>query len=226
MTLRAIGVGFARTGTLSLGAALRHFGFETYDMIDILFDVSRRKDIRFWRDAAKSDHQEQDWESVFGGFSATVGFPGAAAWRALVRTYPGAKVVLTVPPSGLDCWYESVRQTIWQGSQQETHLGVGVGLSEMMDSLIWNGVLAGSMAEPAAAKAVHREHIEAVKAEVPADRLLVFNVSDGWGPLREFFGSDGTYYDSRFSLPFPHLNRREETLRLMKRLALARQFTS
>lgn len=47
-------------------------------------------------------------------------------------------------------------------------------------------------------------HNEAVKKAIPADKLLVFEVKDGWGPLCEFLGvpiPDGE---------FPRTNHREE----------------
>ena len=47
-------------------------------------------------------------------------------------------------------------------------------------------------------------HNEAVKAAVPADRLLVFEVKDGWGPLCDFLGVPAP------DEPFPRSNDREE----------------
>ena len=47
-------------------------------------------------------------------------------------------------------------------------------------------------------------HIEAVKAAIPADRLLVYQVKDGWGPLCEFLGVPVP------DEPFPRTNDRGE----------------
>lgn len=49
---------------------------------------------------------------------------------------------------------------------------------------------------------VFREHIEKVKTFVPPERLLVFDVSQGWGPLCAFLGKPVP------DIPFPHLNDR------------------
>jgi hypothetical protein len=43
-------------------------------------------------------------------------------------------------------------------------------------------------------------HTEMVKAGVPADRLLIFDVREGWQPLCEFLGVPVP------DEPFPHLN--------------------
>ena len=62
-----------------------------------------------------------------------------------------------------------------------------------------------------------------MRRDVPADRLLVYEVSQGWGPLCEFLGvpvPDGK--------PFPHLNdtvefraRIERVVRIMRTVGYA-----
>ena len=49
-------------------------------------------------------------------------------------------------------------------------------------------------------------HNEEVKRTVPADRLLVWSVKEGWGPLCEFL--ELPVPDE----PFPHINDRTEFL--------------
>ena len=46
------------------------------------------------------------------------------------------------------------------------------------------------------------KHVAAVKATVPAERLLVFRVTDGWEPLCEFLGVPVP------DAPFPFVNDR------------------
>jgi hypothetical protein len=59
------------------------------------------------------------------------------------------------------------------------------------------------MGHRAQAVARYNEHIEDVKATVPADKLLVFSVDQGWEPLCKFFGVPVP------DKPFPRLNDRE-----------------
>lgn len=47
-------------------------------------------------------------------------------------------------------------------------------------------------------------HTEAVKAAIPADRLLIYKVKDGWGPLCAFLGVPEP------AEPFPRTNSRDE----------------
>ena len=50
---------------------------------------------------------------------------------------------------------------------------------------------------------VFRQHIEEVKKTVPADRLLVYDVKEGWEPLCRFLG-----VPIPEGVPFPHKNDR------------------
>jgi hypothetical protein len=54
---------------------------------------------------------------------------------------------------------------------------------------------------------VFNEHNEAVRRSAPPDRLLVFRVTEGWGPLCAFLGCDVPE-----GVPFPHLNEGSRTL--------------
>ena len=49
-------------------------------------------------------------------------------------------------------------------------------------------------------RAKYRQHNDRVQAVIPAEKLLVFNVKQGWKPLCEFLGSDVP------STPFPREN--------------------
>ena len=61
------------------------------------------------------------------------------------------------------------------------------------------------------------EWVEQVKAEIPAERLLVFEVKQGWGPLCRFLGVPEPQE------PFPNMNDTAEQLqrlRAMKRISV------
>jgi hypothetical protein len=55
-----------------------------------------------------------------------------------------------------------------------------------------------------------RAHEAAVKSAVPADRLLVFDVKQGWAPLCAFLGKPVP------AEPFPRTNDREQFFELLK----------
>lgn len=53
-------------------------------------------------------------------------------------------------------------------------------------------------------------HNDAVKKHVPKNRLLVFNVKDGWEPLCEFLSKEVPH------VPFPNVNESQELKRATK----------
>ena len=54
----------------------------------------------------------------------------------------------------------------------------------------------------------YKEHVEEVKASVPSEKLLVFNVKEGWQPLCTFLGLPVP------EIPFPNVNDRKATERI------------
>jgi Sulfotransferase domain len=60
------------------------------------------------------------------------------------------------------------------------------------------------------------EHVREVKERVPPERLLVYEVREGWGPLCAFLGVEAPQGER-----FPHLNEGEQFPRLMRRAVLS-----
>jgi hypothetical protein len=54
--------------------------------------------------------------------------------------------------------------------------------------------------------------VEEVKAKVPPEKLLVFDVHEGWKPLCEFLGKEVP------EVPFPHLNDSPKLNEMFQRL--------
>ena len=64
--------------------------------------------------------------------------------------------------------------------------------------------------------AVYKAHLEEVRRSVPAERLLVFSVNEGWVPLCAFLGKPVPE-----NVPFPHLSDRVFFRRVILALRLA-----
>jgi Sulfotransferase domain len=73
-----------------------------------------------------------------------------------------------------------------------------------MGVLIWQRSHQGTVGNRERAIAYYLKHIEEVKAAVPADRLLVYSVDQGWKPLCDFLGVPVP------TTPFPNVNDRAE----------------
>jgi len=65
----------------------------------------------------------------------------------------------------------------------------GRKLGDMLSKLVWQRSHQGTMNDRARAIAHYRQHIEDVKSAVPSERLLVYSVDQGWGPLCGFLGA-------------------------------------
>jgi len=225
--LKIIGAGFGRTGTLSLKAALEQLGFAPcYHMTELFQHPDQ---IAYWE--AATNGEPVDWHELFNHYQATVDWPACAFYAQLMEAYPEAKVLLSVRDP--DRWYESVISTIYQTSgmlkspQGRFRFSLFRILSpqrarivRMINTLIWQNTFDNRFEDKAHALAVFQQHIEEVKQRVPADKLLVYNVKDGWEPLCAFLG-----VEVPANIPFPHLNdrnnfvgrtrRRQENLRMV-----------
>jgi hypothetical protein len=213
MPLKIIGAGLGRTGTLSLKAALEELGFsKCYHMAEVVANPSH---VQFWSAAARGE--SVDWETLFEAYQATVDWPACSFYRELMDRYPDAKVILTL--RNPERWYESARQTIYhvRGAFPRWTAPFVPRMREfqlMLDRLIWDGFFQGRFEDKPYAIERFKQHIEEVRNLTPADRLLVYEIEDGWGPLCFFLGvpipKDKT---------FPRLNDAEEFRSRIRRAA-------
>ena len=208
MALSVIGVGASRTGTLSLKLALEQLGFgPCYHMAEVWNDA-RKRDL--W--TRIFDGAEVDWDDVFQGYGAAVDAPALVVYEKLVAHYPNAKCVLTVrdPERVAD----SLMNTIYRPDQLKAVLASAIG--PMMQSLVryqlaQQGIKLPPNVDPNSLVpsrdqliARYKAHVDDVKRRIAPERLLVFEVAQGWGPLCKFLGK------SVPSTPFPRVNDSEE----------------
>jgi hypothetical protein len=179
-----IGAGLGRTGTLSLKIALEMLGHgPCLHMLPVLDDPARAA---LFQRAAEGDRACLD--QALEGYRSTMDWPGAYFWRELADRHPAAKVVLTVRDP--QRWYDSAHGTIFQAAASAPERGddsVTAGLG-MLRVIVWQGTFGGRFADREHAVRVFTEHNEAVRREIPADRLLEFEVTQGWQPLCDFLG--------------------------------------
>ena len=200
MSLKVIGAGFGRTGTLSLQAALEELGFtRCYHMTEVFRHPERAS---LWSAARRGE--AVDWDALFSGYQAAVDWPPCAFYQELLKRYPDAKIILTVRDA--DKWYHSARQTIYfvrRAFPAWTRwlLPRMRRLTRMLDDVVWVGTFQGRFAEKEHAIDVYQRHLDEVRRTVPADRLLVYEVSQGWQPLCDFLGVPAPR-----NKPFPRLN--------------------
>ncbi len=199
--MKVIGAGFGRTGTMSQKAALEQLGFgPSFHMID----VARQPELLpGWQAAAAGE--DVDWKALLDGWGSTVDWPACTFWEEIRATFPEAKVLLSVRDP--EAWYASCAKSIHASAQAAAKgeleggsVEVSPEAMKMINRLIWDGTFKGRFDDKDFAIGVYEAHNEDVKSKVSTDRLLVYEVKEGWEPLCEFL--DVPVPD----VPMPHLN--------------------
>lgn len=200
MALDVIGAGFGRTGTLTLKTALEMLGFgPCHHMVEV---IEHPEQIPFWNRAA--DGEAVDWEEVYGNYRATVDWPGCRFYAQLADFYPQAKVVLSLRDP--ERWYDSMDETILsavKGNGQEPAAAPPDEGRSKFAEIIYRHTFNLDFSKDNVIAAFERHNAE-VKRRIPADRLLVFEVAQGWEPLCAHLGVPVPDH------PFPRVNDREE----------------
>jgi len=197
-----IGAGLPRTGTNSMQKALQKLlDGKVYHMWEVVESLTR--DIGFWNDLCKSPKSSEEWRNFYeaNGYKGAVDFPSVVFYKEILEAFPNSKVILTVRDPAT--WVKSVNDTIKSGNDDGIKFPVNI-----IDNLAGFGPL-NNMIQNICRRDRNRLHqdlfdvmdeglepsikyyndwVEEVKRIVPADRLLVFSVKEGWEPVCKFLG--------------------------------------
>ena len=202
--LEVIGAGLGRTGTSSLKAALEILGYrDTYHMTEVF----KNDDQHFW--CRVFDKKKYDFNEVFKhngyNYTASCDFPSAIVWREQLAQFPEAKVILSVRDP--EKWYQSCCDTIFTVIPTHPYRKWGCWFRRLFNTLGSNEMHI-KMCKNFCNLDWRKEHViqcfkdhnEAVIAECPKEKLLVFEVSQGWEPLCRFLCKPIP------DCPFPNVN--------------------
>ncbi|MFT5193266.1 MAG: hypothetical protein ACI9EW_000020 [Cellvibrionaceae bacterium] len=194
MTIKVIGTGLGRTGTASLKQALETLlGGTCHHMFEV--DVDQEAQVPVWTAAAKGEMP--DWHDFLKNFTAIVDWPGCSFWPEITAAFPDALVILSV--RDLDKWYNSAIDTIFLREYPRE-----VTAFDRM----WMGIIRDRFCADFTNRkkmiAAATAHQNKVIASIPAERLLVWTVTDGWGPICERLGLPIP------NEPFPRTNSKKE----------------
>lgn len=193
MALKVIGAGYGRTGTKSLQLALEKLGFGPCYHMEALF--RNPEGVKHWKDAYKEE--QTDWSALFEEYNSGVDFPVSMYYKELYEHFPGSKVILGVRDP--EKWYDSAKATIYgfdPGPAIKIKLIFKMLFSSkarnlfkvlmLNDKSIWGKLFEGKFEDRDYAIANFKNHIEEVKATIPAEDLLVYHPREGWEPLCKF----------------------------------------
>lgn len=200
MALQVIGAGLGRTGTMTLKTALEMLGLgPCHHMVEVFADVPTQAP--FWRAAAGGE--PVDWDQGLAGYRACVDWPSAHFYRQLAAHYPEAKVILSRRDP--ERWYDSMAETILKAVSMPVFAGTEGGEAPLHFArmIIHDQTFGGDLSRENVIAAFER-HNAGVVANIPPERLLVFEAAQGWEPLCAFLGVPVP------DVPFPRTNSREE----------------
>ena len=206
MALEVIGAGFGRTGTLSLKAALERLGFgPCHHMLEV---PHHPEQIPLWNRAA--DGEAIEWEDLYAPYKASVDWPGAFFYAELAERYPEAKVILTTrePQS----WYDSISETVFKAQEAVGILSKDMPTDHPMrfsNIIMANKTFGFDFSRENVIAAFERHNAE-VRRHIAPERLLDYDVAEGWGRLCTFLGVDVP------DEPFPRSNSRNDFLTEIK----------
>ena len=195
--MKIICVGIGKTGTKSISKALRHLGYTVFDWEEQVFDFQDH-----WVDVFQNGAQ-LDVKRVYQHADAVVDAPGNFFWEAL-EAYPDSKVILSEREE--DSWLKSLvnQLQVFEAVISRRFLAVLSPTSRKQIFILYSHLTAilGS-ADPKSAcvlRTRYRMHNHRVKSLVPPEKLLVYNVKQGWKPLCDFLGCEVP------TVAFPHEN--------------------
>ncbi|KAF2465651.1 uncharacterized protein BDR25DRAFT_295311 [Lindgomyces ingoldianus] len=221
---QVIGAGLSRTGTASFSEALRvlldapvyHGGTQTLlgpeveirSMIKILerFPIRSEEDRKVVFPLLKQR---------FDGYAAATDAPTSGLVEELMELYPNAKVICTV--RNADAWVKSIgglstTSTMWFLRVILFPVPSMRYFADFVQVLSKQFVYLYGESVPVSTKTYDR-HIEWLKRVVPEDKLIFFDVTEGWEPLCKALGKPVPK-----DIPFPRINDSKTTERFAKEM--------
>ncbi|KAG5450869.1 hypothetical protein CSKR_110301 [Clonorchis sinensis] len=225
--LLVLGVGQMRTGTSSLKRALEIlYNKPCYHMMDVAF-LHKQRHISKWLDAFEQlrestqkapDHDKllmkEFWQPIYDHYVGAVDYPSCVFYKYLMKVYPEAKCILTL--RNPDDWVKSCRATtMCENMLRQPTVGDliyahfrGIPDLSTLHQRMFEAALGPTFASMSddQLRDAYCEWNRQVISEIPPDRLLLFDPQQGWEPLCQFLGVP----QPPVTVPFPHLNKREE----------------
>lgn len=189
MSLKLIGAGVGRTGTLSLRAALETLlGTPCYHMFEVR---EHPEHIPLWHAAARNE--AVNWRALLGHYQAAVDWPASAFWPEISAAFPNAMVLLSSRPA--EAWWKSASETIFPATQAAPDSEWRRMIDAMFASRFTTAI-----DDKTASIAAYDAHNRRVREQAAPARLVEWQPGDGWAPLCKALALPIP------DLPFPHVN--------------------
>jgi len=187
-----IGAGYCRTGTTSLKKALEILGYDPcFHMFEVAFGNKKIVEAFEKKFGDKDDGSLKEIFELLETYKATTDHPMCLFWEEILNEFPNSKVILTVRSD--ESWYKSVIDTVLVNNLNKVSFGQKVlhffyshfsRVSNMCKNM-FNRNFNSDFSKENLMK-VYNQHNKNVEEKCPKEKLLKFEVKDGWKPLCDF----------------------------------------
>ena len=199
--MKIICAGYSKTGTKSIAKALRHLGFNVFDWEEQMFDFRDH-----WFDVFQNG-AKPDVKRVYQNADVCIDMPGYFFYEEILEAFPGCKVILSVREEG--SWMESLKRHLDLYFAMRSNIASMLSptarkMQSDLHSFLNATIGSCNPKSTYVMRKRYRIHNHRVKSIVPADKLLVYNVKEGWKPLCDFLECEVP------TVSFPHENIKAE----------------
>ena len=155
-----------------------------------------------WRDVLNG--ADPDWDEIFASYRACLDWPATVFWRELAEYYPDAKILLNVRPTKR--WVQSMEATICKllPNREEHPDEYARDVLDMAEEAVNRRTFDGRLDDPSVLAEVFDQRTAEVCEAIDPERLLVYDVEQGWEPLCKFLDKPVP------EEPFPRSNNAKE----------------
>ncbi|KAI0452106.1 P-loop containing nucleoside triphosphate hydrolase protein [Xylaria acuta] len=208
--LEVIVLGMPRTGSISMRVALEKLGYKCFH--GRLMDEDPRL-YEPWGEAIRAKYfgegelfGRKEFDKMYGDYNAACNYPGTMVAEDLVKAYPNAKIILT--NRDVDKWAQSLKQSVDIGRSWKSFDWVAP--FDPVYGPWWKYHKLEHAVRPYMAPKGERQgyldYYARMRSLVPEERLLDYQVSEGWEPVCSFLGKDIP------DEPFPRANNTDQFL--------------
>ncbi|XP_078495791.1 uncharacterized protein LOC108950450 [Ciona intestinalis] len=204
--MKVIYAGYSKTGTKSMTAAFMELNYKTFDWLENSYYLGKD-----WRRILKEGGTVEDFRRMYEGVDAVVDAPCNLFWKELLEAFPEAKIVFamrdeeTLVKSLMNQIRTAENNTMYTIMQMLSlsgwnHFTFTESTLQLLISAKRNWPWSKFQLSPLVIGRNYRTHNAYLLQNAPKDKLLIFNVKEGWEPLCEFLGEKVP------NKPFPHAN--------------------
>uniref|UniRef100_H2XLT6 Sulfotransferase n=2 Tax=Ciona intestinalis TaxID=7719 RepID=H2XLT6_CIOIN len=196
--MKIIVASYSKTGTKTLNAALRALGYDVYDFVENFWYLGDD-----WMRIMNNGGKVEDFKRMYKDVDVALDIPVYFFWEEIHQAFPDAKIILTLRDD--ESWCKSLDKQMEEMSSKSSPLYVLVQLMTYTGfryykwttraaevclgtrtKWFWQTVDKNGTIQ----KHVFRQHNVYVQQKAPKNKLLVYNLADGWEPLCKFLGKD------------------------------------